>query len=473
MSELLILCISIIFVAIAAIFFETSWRKGWIKQWLSRKLLHITAISACSFIPLIIHDLSYLKIIVIGAELALLVLVGKFDLFIEKSGRKSWGIALFPIPYIILLFLFENQRMLIAAPMLILAIADAAACIMGTLFARKTFELTGDRKSIVGSFAFFIVSLIIIFWFKANFINNSHTIQMAINGLSIAIMLTLAEQLGSKGTDNLLIPVFAALFLSVDYYLPPIELEIEFSFLIFALGLFLANKKIRWLSPSGLASAIILGYTILRFSSWEYLMPIVWFLGSGSLLSKLNKTPELSDNKSGKARDWVQVISNGSLYATAIILGLIFQGNDENWMLKIFAIMAVVTADTWSSEIGKRYSTRAFDLFSFRLQSGGISGGISFIGSLGGLLGAISIAIIAMVIEPELKVNQLLIIIGFGFLGMLFDSILGALFQRRFIEVDGNEFFDSYAEGRTEYSRFRVLSNDSVNLLSPLIVFLI
>lgn len=473
MSELLILFISLIFVVITATFFEISWRKGWIKQWLSRKLLHITAISACACIPLIINDLTYLKFIVIIAELALVVLVGRFNLFVEKSGRKSWGIALFPIPYIILLFLFENQRMLIAAPMLILALADAAACITGTLFAKKTFELTGDRKSIIGSFAFFIVSLIIIFWFKANHINDALEVQVIISCLSIVMMLTLAEQLGSRGSDNLLVPVFAALFLSADYYVPPIILETEFSFLVLALGFYLANKKIRWLSPSGIASAIILGYTIIRFSNWEFLLPIIWFLGSGSLLSKLNKNDIKSDSKSGKARDWVQVISNGGLYAAAIILALLSQGNDEVWMSRIFAIMAVVTADTWSSEIGKRYSSKAFDLFSFRLQSGGISGGVSLIGCLAGLLGAISIAVIAFVIEPGLKVNQLLVIAGLGFLGMLFDSILGAFFQKRYIEVDGKQFFDTNAEGRREYSKYRVLSNDSVNLISPLIVFLI
>ena len=71
----------------------------------------------------------------------------------EKSGRKTWGIVWFPLAFLILL-ISPAPRPVIAFSMWALAICDPAATIAGQFFAAKTYNLTGDEKSLAGNLAF-------------------------------------------------------------------------------------------------------------------------------------------------------------------------------------------------------------------------------------------------------------------------------------------------------------------------------
>jgi uncharacterized protein (TIGR00297 family) len=132
---------------------ETLARRGVFPQWLCRKVLHLGAVGACAVAPLLLTELRALTLLVAGAAVLLLFLVGTGQLFREAQGRPSWGIALLPLPYLALLLLFPDgdQRSLIVLPMLILAVSDALAAVVGSLVNTPYFALTGDRNTIGGS----------------------------------------------------------------------------------------------------------------------------------------------------------------------------------------------------------------------------------------------------------------------------------------------------------------------------------
>lgn len=464
MDDLLLILPIAIFTGIMAILFELSWRKQLIPQWLARKFLHITAVGACAITPLFLDSLDILLYIVAGFEILLIYLVGSGALFEENNSRKSWGIALFPIPYLVLLFLFEDERNLIFLPMIILAISDALACIIGIMAAKKYYNLSGDNKSIIGSTTFFLSTSVILFSFWPKTVL-SWEIFLAIS--IIAIVLSGLEALGSRGTDNILVPTGAALLIYQEIHHP--FNEVEYFILIFSLIAFVwLVLNLKWLELSGAVSAALLGFFVWRFAGWVFLVPLVWFLLSSSLIGKALNTSNHSDfeKKHGKARDWVQVLSNSWLFLLLTIIAGVLPEFAKSLIINLYAVMAIATADTWASEIGGKLSNNVVYLYNFKKHPKGISGGLSLSGTLAGLAGAMSTALIAYIFGHAENLNEILLITIIGFSGMLFDSILAAFLQQRHHNSKLNIYSDEPREGFIYEKGYRILTNDQVNLIS-------
>lgn len=132
---------------------------------------------------------------------------------VYKVGRVSYGDFFFPISTIIIIFLAESKGVLVAS-VLILALADAAAALIGKKYgASTTYKIMGQKKSLLGSMAFFIVALAICCAFSVFVQSNVQSITF-LALLGVALATTVAENLGIYGSDNLLIPIVAALALN-------------------------------------------------------------------------------------------------------------------------------------------------------------------------------------------------------------------------------------------------------------------
>lgn len=464
MSDIQIIIPAALLTGFLAFLLELSWRRTIIPQWLSRKFLHISAVGACAIVPLFLESLTLLFYLVASFEILLIYLVASGKLFAENKSNKSWGIAFFPIPYLALLYIFENEREFIFIPMIILAVSDALACIIGTLSAKKFYILTGDKKSLIGSSVFFLSSfiLLLIFWNS-----QQNNVQYVFSLLIIALILSALEALGSKGSDNLLIPSGAALLMFIETKNPS-QLT-EYILLLSLILIFLVLMlKMRWLQMSGALSAALLGFFVWHFAGWEFLAPLVWFLFSSTVIGKIYRVEiqEGFEKKHGKARDYIQVLSNSWLFLVlAIILGLNPE-NNELIIPKLYAVMAIATADTWASELGGKFSNKVIYLFTMKLHPKGISGGLSFIGTLSGFLGGLSIACLGYFMGHLSSVSSIVIITIVGFAGMIVDSIIAAFLQKRYHNATLDIYADEQKEGFTNSENYRILTNDHVNMLS-------
>lgn len=128
-------------------------------------------------------------------------------------GRLSFGEFFFPISAMLLVFIAESKWEF-AAAILILGIADAVAALVGKKYGKHNGYLVfGQKKSVAGSLAFLIAAFLIIAAFSA--LHGA-----ALGGVSIglvilsAALVTIAENLGVYGSDNLLIPIVAVLLLN-------------------------------------------------------------------------------------------------------------------------------------------------------------------------------------------------------------------------------------------------------------------
>ncbi|MCI0597447.1 MAG: DUF92 domain-containing protein, partial [candidate division Zixibacteria bacterium] len=206
---------------------------------------------------------------------------------------------------------------------------------------------------------------------------------------------------------------------------------------------------------------------------------LIFFFVLGSALSRLPSevvAPEQKarslDSARDVSRDWRQVFANG-LWPALLALGYGVR-QDEAYYLAFVSSIAAACADTASGEVGVRWAKRTFSVVSFRTVPSGVSGGVSAVGTLAGLAGALLVALVG--VGPKgwdffLSFKAVLLISAIGFLGMLFDSLLGALVQAKYrcavcrAAVEVQRHCGQPAE---KSSGFSILDNDGVNFLATL-----
>lgn len=129
-----------------------------------------------------------------------------------KVGRLSYGEFFYPIS-IILIVLMAHTKWEFAAAVLILGLADTAAAIIGKKYgAKSTYKVLGQKKSLIGSVAFFLITIIIVIGFVSL---TPHVVSAGILFIVMAsLLITLTENVGVYGSDNLLIPIATVLLLN-------------------------------------------------------------------------------------------------------------------------------------------------------------------------------------------------------------------------------------------------------------------
>jgi uncharacterized protein (TIGR00297 family) len=460
-------------VVVLTVAMEGLARSRVLPQWLCRKVLHLGAVGACAAAPLLLRDLTLLTAIVAVAEVFLFALVWSRVLFREADGRPSWGIALFPLPYLALLLLFPapDQRTLIVLPMLLLAVSDALAAVIGTTLRTPSFTLTGDRKTVGGSLTFLLSSWIVLATVPGPLLALP-PLQLHAAAFLFALVLAALEALGSKGRDNLYIPAAAAMLLGGlsfrqgELHLLPAVVALPFAAVFVAL-----TVRRHWLTLGGAVAAALLGVWVILFQGLLWLTPLMVFFVGSTLLGKLLRArgrgdDRASDSKHGQPRDAMQVFANGGIYGLAAAL---LPTADAQFIMALS--MTAATADTWASEIGIALKGRTYDIIGLRPVPVGLSGGVSVGGTLGAALGALLLALVSAVlmdpIESSLGLTALLT--GLGLASMLLDSVLGSLVQAKYRAPSG-VLQDTDAEGAMLVRGAAWVSNDAVNLLSNVVV---
>ena len=459
-------------VLLLAIACEVAWRNRYVPQWIARKVLHVGAVGACAVVPLWLEDLDLLRWIVIASEIVIILLVFTGRLFDQRTGRRSWGIVLFPLPFLLLLII-EPERWLIALPMAILACSDAMAAVAGNLLTTDRFRLTGDPKSVHGSVAFFIVTLIVVSFFPQveSLIGNLPPWQRWALLIVIAALLTAIEALGSRGLDNLLIPL-AAWFLFDHVAEMPLEFRSHVAFetgpaLIAAAVIVPVLVRSKLLDVGGAIAAATIGIWTVFFAGAIWLVPLFVFLLLSALIGKWSRNSRLFpiEEKHGRARDAMQVICNGGIFALSAAM---FDPVTATFAMAVS--ISISMCDTWASEIGIGFRKATIDLRNFKRITPGLSGGISLPGTLGGAIGAAIMAgCSVMLIKTTDNWRLFVVIAAAGFAGMIADGLIGAWFQRRY---RGNDHrLSDVPDLRSEkVSGLSWMDNDLVNLLSNALI---
>jgi uncharacterized protein (TIGR00297 family) len=229
----------------------------------------------------------------------------------------------------------------------------------------------------------------------------------------------------------------------------------------------LAGWRTRTLTAPGALAAWTVGMAVLYGTGWQGGAVLAAFFISSSLISRVATTPPLMDPK-GHQRDHWQVFANGAVAAAGAAVAAI-EPDLRLWL--VTASLAAAASDTWATSVGSRSPVSPRLIWNQRVVPAGSNGGITLLGTVGAVGGAMIVAGTAAIAAGRpmlLPVGTLI-----GFFGMLVDSTLGALLQGRFhcpsCQVPSEWTIHRCGSATVQEGGLAWLNNDGVNFLATLV----
>lgn len=185
----------------------------------------------------------------------------------------------------------------------------------------------------------------------------------------------------------------------------------------------------RGLTRSGALAGTLIGALVLWQTGWAGAIVLATFFVSTTVVGRLAGAarPPESDAK-GETRDHWQVLANGGAAAVGACGEALSTGLGL-WLVTI--ALAAAAADTWATSFGALSPRPPRDILKGRVVAPGTSGGVTWFGTSGGLMGAALVGLAGVFGRPAGRTLYLAAVV-LGFLGMLVDSVLGARLQGRF-----------------------------------------
>jgi uncharacterized protein (TIGR00297 family) len=232
-----------------------------------------------------------------------------------------------------------------------------------------------------------------------------------------------------------------------------------------------AAHRARVLSISGAVAAIVIG-TAAVAAGWSWAFLLIAFFVSSSALSRVGARRKAARTEAivakGGPRDAMQVMANGAPFALAAI-GYVVTTSPIFLVVGV-AALAAATADTWATEIGTLVGGVPRSIITREPLEPGMSGGVTAIGTLASIVGAVAIALMALALGWS-RTDALAAVAG-GLSGSLVDSLLGATVQaRRWCDVcETMTERETHSCGRQtrHVGGARWMDNDWVNVISGL-----
>jgi len=181
----------------------------------SRKFLHIMTGNIAFLLPIFVTR-EIMAFVAAGPFILLTFLMSPHTPIKKIRGRTSaaghgMGLVYYSITWTILAYLFFDDMVVIAIAILAMSYGDGFASVIGLKFGKKKYNVFGDEKSYIGSFAMlvftFITTVIALLYYGIEISN--FTILVL---LLISFVAAIVEGLTPKGLDNLTVP-FIAVFI--------------------------------------------------------------------------------------------------------------------------------------------------------------------------------------------------------------------------------------------------------------------
>jgi phytol kinase len=189
-------------------------RRRWPQQreW-SRKVVHI----GTGPVVLLAWGLGIARWVALPAAIAVTVATAinhRFQLLpaVEDVGRHSYGTIAYGASIALLLALFwPSQPLAVAAGVLVMAIGDGSAGLIGPQLNSPRWRLLGQGKSLAGTLAMALGALAVLTLLQQTALIQGLEAPSLPNLIVIAAVATALEQLSAFGIDNLSVPLSSGL----------------------------------------------------------------------------------------------------------------------------------------------------------------------------------------------------------------------------------------------------------------------
>ena len=194
-------------------------------------------------------------------------------------------------------------------------------------------------------------------------------------------------------------------------------------------------QRLPLLTRAGWIHAGALGTILLGSLGWQGWLAVVLYLVLGSAVTKLGfrdkqrrGLAEARGGSRGPENVWGSAATGAAL---ALLIGAGVEPRSE-LLVGFAASFAAKLADTFGSEIGKRWGRTTVLITSFRRVPPGTEGAISLEGTLASAFGSLlmSVLMLALQLIPSWPLTGLVMLIGL--VATLAESLFGALVQDRY-----------------------------------------
>ena len=194
-------------------------------------------------------------------------------------------------------------------------------------------------------------------------------------------------------------------------------------------------RKYPIMTKSGWISSGILGTLLWGSLGWKGWISVVIYLVLGSLVTKIGFNYKNKLGIAEKRRGCRGPENVWGSASTGLFLALLIKLNFANVIfLKVgfAASFAAKLADTFGSEIGKRYGKNTFLITTFKKVKQGTEGAISLEGTIASLFGSLLMSLV-MFILGFITIEKGFLIVSFSaFVATIFESFIGAIFQDKY-----------------------------------------
>ena len=229
--------------------------------------------------------------------------------------------------------------------------------------------------------------------------------------------------------------------------------------------------RINALTFKGTIVAFVLGLIVYSVCKEAYIVLFCYFVFIIIVEKMILK-------RNREKRNCLQVLSNIGFALLSMVLFIVLE--EHRYFVLYCGLLSVSMCDTLASTMGTRYAKNVYSITKLKKVEKGISGGVSLCGTVFGVMGSTVIAIVyslIMLLRPAVpKTYNVLMIILLGALGMIIDSLLGDVFQKKYYCQKCKRISDSdevCCDNATVPVGYHLLSNSQVNVMSEGIIFVL
>ncbi|MDO4963806.1 MAG: SEC59/DGK1/VTE5 family protein [bacterium] len=127
----------------------------------------------------------------------------------DSLGTVYYAISLFVLA--IITFGIINNPAIGLCGIIVMGYGDGLAAVVGQAVKSKQFRINGNKKSVAGCLAMFLVTFMII----AGYLTYIGSSAIFIKAICVAIFMTIVEAISIKGTDNITVPIITSLLMLI------------------------------------------------------------------------------------------------------------------------------------------------------------------------------------------------------------------------------------------------------------------
>ena len=465
MNNYLGIALSLAYIALVLILATLLQKKWQMSEEGSRKLVHIL-VGNWVFITPLFQNLWAL--ILVPALFVGINYWSKKSQIIQamERGDDSWGTVYYALSLLFLSLLASllNWPIALYGGVLIMAYGDGLAALIGQAYGANHPIEAFPHKSWPGSWTVLVMATVISGACLSFFAPALPLIHQLMIALVAGLLALLIELQGTRGLDNLTLPLGLGLFLAFATQGTDTEFLLYLGVILICLATATMKGK---LSLDGLTTALVMGAGMYGLGGSSLAYALLTFFLIGTLATRFGKKGQLAKGQS-KPRNWRQVVCNA---LPSLLMALLYhQTKDLSYQWIGLTVFAAAAADTLASELGSRFNHPVYLITNGQRVTKGLSGGVSLPGLVASLLGSVILALWTLTDFGWKGYSWALIL---GFLGSVIDSMLGALFQRKYLGANGDLQDKPAYKGQKIAQGVSWVSNNGVNLVSLSLVALL